>query len=309
MSQRTITQKCWTSGRNVFMVAKKELQSKIENITNLPTLPEVVTRVMAMVNNPACSSAEVAFIVGQDLALSAKILRLANSAFYGMPKSITNIHSAVVILGLNVINTMVLSLSVFDMFPHERKNTLFNRTAFWRHSTSCGLICRFLSKRNKKFVLFDSEEAFCAGLLHDIGKVVMEQYLHDDFHKALKYAKQKQVSLYKAEEAVLGYTHTDVASWLTVSWNLPTALQDALLLHHSPDKKTAHKDVVALCHYADFLCYELKLTIDEEYTSPQLDKQIVDLLEIPESDIDELKLDLGNELEKVNAFCSIAEGE
>ncbi len=286
----------------------KQIKNKIEHITNLPTLPGIVTRVMRIVSDPSSSSGDVAFVVGQDLALSAKILRLANSAFYGVPHTITSIHNAVVILGLKVINTIVLSLTVFDLFPDEKKSPLFDRTAFWRHSTSCGLISRFLCERLKTFVLFDAEEAFCAGLLHDIGKVVMEQYLHDDFHKALKHAKHKRLSLYEAEKEALGYTHTDVAQWLTSSWQLPPVLQAPLMFHHDPQATTDQADIVALCHYADYLCYELKLTIDETYAPPLLAESVIEKLEISQSDIEALKLSLADELEKVNAFCDIAAG-
>jgi HD-like signal output (HDOD) protein len=286
----------------------KQIQDKIERITNLPTLPGIVARVMHIVHDPSSSSNDVAFIVGQDPALSAKMLRLANSAFYGMPHTITSIHNAIVILGFKVISTIVLSLTVFDMFPHEKKSSLFNRTAFWRHCTSCALICRFLTERMRKFVLFDAEEAFCAGLLHDIGKVVMEQYLHEDFHKALKHAKHRKIPLYQAEKETLGYAHTDVAQWLTSGWQLPVQLSLPLIHHHDPQHVKECGDIVALCHYADFLCYELKLTIDEDYTPPLLNAASVELLEIRPEDIEDLKARLSMELERVNIFCEIAAG-
>ena len=222
------------------MPDSKELHNKIERITNLPTLPEIVTRVMHIINEPTTSAQDVAFAVGQDLALSAKMLRLANSAFYGIPRSITSIHNAVVVLGFKVINTMVLGLTVFDLFPYDKRSALFNRTAFWRHCTSCGAISRFLVDQMTMFFPFDAEEAFCAGLLHDIGKVVMEQYLHEDFHKALRHAKSKKIPLYEAEKEILGYAHTDVARWLTTNWELPGNLLSPIIHHHLHQKqKTA----------------------------------------------------------------------
>ena len=289
------------------MVAKAELQSRIEQITNLPTLPAIVTRVMHIVNDPSSSAGDVAFVVGQDMALSAKILRLANSAFYGVPRTITSINNAVVILGLKIINTIVLSLTVFDLFPREKKQSLFNRTAFWRHCTSCALICRFLAEKMRKFVLFDAEEAFCAGLLHDIGKMVMEQYMHEDFHRALKHAKHMKLPLFQAEKETLGFSHTDVAQWLTSGWQLPVQLQLPLVYHHDPAAAPECADIVALCHYADYLCYELKLTIDEQYPAPPLNRQSADLLELSARDIDDLAARLSNELERVNIFCDIAQ--
>jgi HD-like signal output (HDOD) protein len=290
------------------MTSKKDLQSRVEQITNLPTLPAIVSRLMHIVNDPSSSSGDVASIVGQDLALSAKILRLANSAFYGMPRAVTSIHNAVVILGLKVINTIVLSLTVFDMFPNEKRSSQFDRTAFWRHSTSCALICRFLASRMKTFVLFDKEEAFCAGLLHDIGRIVMEQYLHDDFHRALKAAKHKHLPLYIAEVETLGYAHTDVAGWLTAKWDLPPVTRHPMVYHHTPLDTKEHHQMVALCHWADALCYELKLTIGDDYTKPPFIEGATKDLGLTADDIEALKLNLNTELEKVNIFCEIAGG-
>ncbi|MGB7568951.1 MAG: HDOD domain-containing protein [Chitinivibrionales bacterium] len=290
------------------MATSKELHDKIERITNLPTLPEIVTRVMHIIHEPTTSARDVAFAIGQDLALSAKMLRLANSAFYGIPRSITSIHNAVVVLGFKVINTMVLGLTVFDMFPHDKRSALFNRTAFWRHCTSCGAISRFLVEQMTMFFPFDAEEAFCAGLLHDIGKVVMEQYLHEDFHKALRHAKSKKIPLYEAEKEILGYAHTDVSRWLTTNWELPGNLLSPIIHHHLPSKAKNCRDMATLCHYADYLCYELKLTVSEDYVPPFLDQEQVQRLGISEQGLEKVKIRLGDELEKINLFCDIASG-
>jgi HD-like signal output (HDOD) protein len=291
------------------MPVTQELQERIGQITNLPTLPQVATRLMKIVNDPVTSSSDVAFLVGQDLSLSAKVLRLANSAFYGMPRTITNINNAVVILGLRVINTMVLSLTVFDMFPEDKKRTLFNRTAFWRHSLGCGLICKLLASRTRKFVLFDPEEAFCAGLLHDIGKVAMEQYLHDEFRSALLHAVRKAMPLYDAEREVLGYTHTEVADWLTGAWDLPAELHAPLVYHHSPAAVTQCGDAVALCHYADYLCYQNGLSIDEQFVSPILNKKAVESLRLTSADVEYVRMVLPDEMKKLEVFFDIAGGK
>ncbi len=290
------------------MEDNETIKTKIETISNLPTLPEIVVRILKIINDPTTSAQNVAQLVCQDLSLSAKILRLANSAFYGVPRSITGINQAVVLLGLKIIRTIVLSLTVFDMFPGDRHSTLFNRTAFWRHCTSCGLLCRFLAEEISNFSLIDGEEAFCAGLLHDIGKVVMEQYLHDDFHKALQQAKSKKLSMYDAEKKLLGYTHTDVALWLTSGWNLPASIQVPMVFHHTPSGAADCAAMTALCHFADHLCYELKLTIDEDYIGPPLDGAALRLLGISDECIGNVKLRLAQELDKVDLFCAVASG-
>lgn len=289
------------------MPVSEQFRDKIEHFTNLPTLPLVASRLMQIINDPATSASDVAFIVGQDLSLSAKVLRLSNSAFYGIPHSITSIKNAVVILGLKVINTMVLSLTVFDMFPDDKnRSSLFNRKAFWLHSLSCGLIAKYLSSRMRKVVLFDPEEAFCAGLLHDIGKVVMEQYLHEDFHTALDYAVKNAIPIHEAEQHLLGYNHTNVAAWLTGSWGLPAEIRQSLIHHHSPAESIECQDIVTLSHLADWLCYETGMVLDPEYQKPTLDEQSVERLKLAEADIAAIKEALPSELEKTSIFYSAA---
>jgi HD-like signal output (HDOD) protein len=282
------------------------LQKKIEKITNLPTLPEIVPEIMRIINNPGSSSGDVANAISHDPALSTRILRLANSAFYGIPRSIASINNAIVILGFKVVGTIVVSLSVFDMFPSDKKNDLFNRRAFWRHCTGCGLLCRFLAEKISASFPFDAEEAFCAGLLHDIGKVVMEQYMHDDFHKALLFAKKNHLPQYNAEKETLKYTHADVAGWLTSNWDLPLHLQLPMIFHHEPVSAKSCNAMVNLCHIADRLCYDLKLYVDEAYSPPQLDKTAQTRLCLSDDDIEQVKTRLADELDKVDLFCSIA---
>jgi HD-like signal output (HDOD) protein len=288
------------------MEINDQFKDRIQHVANLPTLPQIASRLLRIINDPLTSSNDVAFVIGQDLSLSAKVLRLANSAFYGVPKSITNINSAVVILGLKVLHTIVLGLTVFDMFPENKRTAdLFNRKAFWLHSLSCGLIAKFLASRIRKFILFDPEEAFCAGLLHDIGKVVMEQYLHEDFHQALLTAQKKNISMFEAENETLGYNHTQVAEWLTASWGLPAELQLPLIYHHSPSDAGQFQDIIALCHLSDNLCYELGMN-NEKYIAPKFDIEATQILKLDEKDIDDLKDRFPTEMEKMIVFFDIA---
>lgn len=291
------------------MTINEQLKDRIQHVANLPTLPQVASNLIRIINDPLTSSSDIAFIVGQDIALSSKVLRLANSAFYGIPRTITSINQAIVILGFKVINTMVLSLTVFDMFHENKKDAaLFDRKAFWLHSLSCGLISKSLATRLQKFVMFDPEEAFCAGLLHDIGKVVMEQYIHEDFHKSLELAHKKDLPLHQAEFEVLGFSHTDVTQWLTNSWCLPAQIELPLLHHHKIIADPQYQDIISLCHIADWICYQTGMTIDKRYRSPELDPNSMLYLMLTEEDIDIVKQSLPEEVEKISVFFDIAAG-
>jgi HD-like signal output (HDOD) protein len=142
-------------------------------------------------------------------------------------------------------------------------------------------------------------------LLHDIGKVVMEQYLHEDFHRALKFAQDNNIPTIDAENQVLKYNHAEVAEWLTNSWGLPIDLQLPLIFHHTPLLSAQCQDIIALCHYSDWLCYDINPT-NEKYCTPELQLDAKELLKLEDKDIEDLKERLPKEMEKMIIFFDIA---
>lgn len=263
---------------------------------------------MKIIHNPSTSAPDVARIIVQDPSLAAKVVRLANSAFYGMPRSITSISNAVVILGLHVINTLVLSLTVFDLFPQDKENTMFNRQAFWHHSLGCALLAKLLAIKAQHRVMIDGEEAFCAGLLHDIGKIVMEQYLHEEFRDALALATRKHLTAHAAEQEAIGATHTEVAGWLTEEWDLPPVLQLPMRFHHSPAETENEQEAVYLIHLADRLCYDNGLALDETTSVPDCEPGIIAHFGLSAEDLAEVAATLPDELQKMETFFEMATG-
>ncbi|MDR3012656.1 MAG: HDOD domain-containing protein [Chitinispirillales bacterium] len=285
----------------------EELQDRIKTIANLPTLPDIASRLMRIVNSPTASADMVAAVVSQDVSLSAKVLRLANSAFYGVPRSINTLNNAVIILGFKIIQTMVLSLTVFDMFIDNSENgkgAAFDRDEFWRHSLRCGVVSRLLAHKRKRSLAIDPEEAFCAGLLHDIGKVVMEQYLNTDLRRALRYASDNNLSCFEAEKEALGYTHCDVASWLTGSWSLPSEIEQPLVCHHEPDEATISADSVMICHIADILS---KIKDGDEAAKTEAVEKLegkAKLLGLTKHNLIEIIEEIPAEMERASMFIS-----
>jgi HD-like signal output (HDOD) protein len=280
-----------------------ELEERFKHLTNLPTLPEIASRLMTMVNDPLVSTSDVAAIIAQDPSLSSRVLRLSNSAFYGMPGKINTIHHAVVLLGFKIITTIILSLTVFDMFPeHRRSRRLFDRKAFGLHSLCCGLIARRLARNVKKRFLFDPEELFCAGLLHDIGKIVLEQYLHEEFHTALTIARDRKIPPYRAEMECLGFSHAEVAEWLTAGWGLPAQIAKALAMHHEPEPADRLIDSAGICHVADWLCYVMGIVIDVAYQAPDCDTSIIEGLGCTPEFLEEIRNKTRQELESSSLF-------
>lgn len=282
----------------------EELQDRIKIIANLPTLPHIASRLMRIVNSPTTSADTIAALVSQDISLAAKVLRLANSAFYGVPRSINTLNNAVIILGFKVIQTLVLSLTVFDMFTSDDdKDPVFDRNEFWRHSLKCGVISRLLAyKRKRSLLALDPEEAFCAGLLHDVGKVVMEQYLNHDLHRALRHAMVRNISDFEAERRVLGYTHCDVASWLIGTWSLPDEIEQSMVCHHEPEDATVRADAVMICHIADIMSKVDETDADARAKLVNKISSKAKAVGLSKNDLEEVLEEIPTEMDKASMF-------
>ena len=182
-----------------------------ESIIGLPTLPTVVSKMIELVDSPRTSAASLARLISTDQALTAKILKLANSAYYGFPREISTVNMAIVILGFNTVKDMGLSLSVFDVFKNTESTDSFDISRFWEHSVACGVAARMLARSYRSRY---AGEAFVAGLLHDIGKVILNQYFHTEFLEIMNLTAHHALTLEEAEDKVIGTRHTQVGAWL-----------------------------------------------------------------------------------------------
>ncbi len=212
---------------------EEKLRRRLSSITNLPTPPVVFNQITKIINNPKTSVNEIAAIMSEDAAMSAKVLRLSNSAFYGARSEITGIKQAVLVLGLEAIKSLVLSSSVFDMFKSHKLDAEYQES-YWRHSLATALAGRIVAKYTRQARGIDPEVAFSAGLLHDIGKLISCCFLQDEHKQIAAYKLDHRVSDYQAEMAVVGHAHTTVGRMLATSWRLPAPIQRAIEFHHYP---------------------------------------------------------------------------
>jgi HD-like signal output (HDOD) protein len=282
-----------------------ELQDKIGKLTNLPTLPSVASYLLQAVNDPDTSAGDIGRVVAQDASLSAKIIRLANSAYYGIPRSITNVNNAVVILGFKVINVVVLSLTVFDMFPRNGRRPAFDRRQFWRHCLTSGVLSRLLAQKAAPPGI-NAEDAFCAGILHDIGKIVMEQYLHGDLQRCLSLSADAGVSFIAAEQELLHFTHADVAEWLIDGWDLPDSLHFPIISHHDPLRAEACREYACLCHCGDVCSYDAGLDTDgAPQPAPSLIPEAAAAIGVTPDHFDQALAEAPAALESMSAFTDM----
>lgn len=227
----------------------ERLKHLVGRIENVPTLPTVVARILAATQDPDTSAEDVNRIILSDQALTAKVLKLVNSAFYGFPRRVGTVTEAIVILGFGTIRNLAITASVFKVFGRQGTGR-FDRAAFWRHCLGVGVVSRALAG---KMGIANREDVFVAGLLHDLGKVILDQHWHEAFVEALARVESESCTLYQAEQEVLGVSHAEVGMWLAERWNMPEFLSLAMGLHHRPGDAPEPFPVVSLVHVADVL--------------------------------------------------------
>ena len=278
------------------------LQKLLPKIGNLPTLPQVVERVMTLVEDPDTTSAQLASVIATDQALMTKVLKVVNSAYYGMPRRIATLRQATVILGFNTVKNLVLSASIFDSFGSGSGDVEFDRVKFWEHSIGVGTAAKVLAQRIR---LGQPEELFVAGLVHDIGKVVIDDHLHEDFVRILQVVRDKKCRILDAEQEVLGVGHPHVGQLVAEKWNLPGILTESIAYHHTPQMALNHKKYVAIVHLADAIARLENLGNGGDSQTPVIDPESWKMLGIPETELGELILRIEEEFKKASVFLSL----
>ncbi len=217
-----------------------KVKRKLESLKDLPTIPTVMSQVLTALDNPDVSAASLAKIIENDQSLTAKVLKVANSPFYGFARKISTIDLAVVVMGINTIKEIILSLIIQKFFSKIQKST-FDVNAFWQYSVFCGTASRVLAR---KLGYRLAGEAFVTGLMHDIGVLVLVESFSSDFIKIRALQDQKGLSMPEAEMLVLDTTHAEIGAWIAEKWNLPDRLCVALSHHHTYFMDILHEKVI-----------------------------------------------------------------
>jgi putative nucleotidyltransferase with HDIG domain len=222
----------------------------LERIEHLPTLPEVITRILSMVEDADSSIQRISEVVGQDQSLVASILRMVNSPYYGLRHRVVSIQHAVVVLGLRSVRNIALSSVLVKTFGESSRDLRFQRHLLWRHTVACAVAARYLAQR---VGCADPEEAFLAGLLHDIGLVVYDQHFHEEFRRVVDLVLARGQGLCTAEREILGHDHGEAGAILARRWSFPPAVVDAIACHHRPDAAGTDPLLASLVHLGDHL--------------------------------------------------------
>lgn len=228
----------------------------INSTMELPTMPEVLLRLNDVIANPDASAADVAKVVAADPAVATNILRIVNSAYYGLQVRVSSVSLAISVMGFNMTKKVALKAAVFSAFGKKREKIQhFDPVVFWRHAVYAGVAARILATASDRFRDMHPEDAYIAGLLHDIGKIILMDKIAPRYLAMLRKAVQQGRVETDVETEDFGFTHADAGSVLAIKWSLPEDLAIAIRYHHCPQKDPFHRSLSSLIHVADHLAW------------------------------------------------------
>jgi putative nucleotidyltransferase with HDIG domain len=288
-------------------MSKVNLDLVLAKLDHLPTLPTVAHKVGELVNDPDSSSRDIAEVMKQDQALSARVLALVNSAYYGVPGGVTDVRRAISYLGFNTVYQLVLTISIFDTLP-KVEGSEFSVQELWKHSLGCAIASESVARRlgHKS-----PEDLFTAGLLHDIGKVVLAAFFTDALEEVVRGATKDGVTFSEKEREMRLPGHDDIGRRLAERWRLPAALSAGIGYHHAlngssritlPKHLHSVADMVAL---GDTLCRRSGIGNAGDPVVPAPDRDLLERLNLTELTLGKLEDDIPRTIERSKTFLEL----
>jgi len=230
---------------------KQYVQQAIKKVTSIATLPEITSRIITTVEDPKSTAAALHKIVSHDPALVTRILKVVNSAFYGLPGQIGSIERGIVLLGLNAVKNIAVAASLGQLFRGVKLCEGYTAKDLWTHCVTVGIVARSLSKQT---ALPLADEAFLAGMIHDIGLLVSLQTSPEQLKQVCELAKTDERPFCDIERDIIGVDHQQLGAGLAEAWKFPRSCQLVAGYHHNPAQLSSDRTLVALVHVADTLC-------------------------------------------------------
>ncbi len=270
---------------------RSDLKKVIMDTKTLPTLPNVIHKLNSLSDNDKSSVQEMAKIVSSDQVLSARILRLANSPSYGFYR-VSTISNAMILLGVNVVKSLALSSSIFAIMEKDS-------VGLWEHSLAVGVAANLIAR---KLSLPECEEIATAGLLHDIGKVIISLKCPEAEKDIVKLASERHLYTMEAERETIDTDHAEVGGWLSKSWFLPDKLSEPIAFHHDVATSVNHRIKTAVVHMADILICASGFGSSGDRFVPPIQKIAWDTLKLNEQLLAELVEEIEDKLVEVQNF-------
>jgi len=283
-----------------------DLEQQISNhIKTMPSLPTSVSKVLEICNNPHTSPADLNQVISLDPVLVGRVLKLINSAYYGLGQPVTSLARAIIMLGINTVKNLALSTAVIEHLSSKSKSPGLDMEGFWRHSLCVGVSAKLLAKKRgieTKFI----EEYFTAGLLHDIGKIPLNAVLSKNYLLTVSAADRERESLFRAEEKTLGINHCAAGALIRAAWKLDGAVGTVIVQHHDYNGYSGDfKDVLLSVVIANWFASHSGIGFSGDCHSEKPEPQIWEALNVSLELFDEIEKIVTSEIEKAEIFLRI----
>jgi putative nucleotidyltransferase with HDIG domain len=277
-----------------------ELQKAMNRVTEINSLPEITTRIVEVVEDPKSTAQHMHDIVKNDPALAAKILKVVNSAFYGLPSQISSLDRAIVMLGLTAVKNIALAASLSRLFRPGQISERFAARDLWEHCIAVGVCARLLAQSGGQ-----SEEAFVAGLVHDMGLLVEYQLFPEQLKEVADGCMAQPQDFCAAEKEIVGADHQMFGAALASKWKFPPGLRYAIAFHHNPERlKAEFRRLVGIIRIADVICCQNEIGFFLTAQGQDVTDEMLQLAGITEQQVAEMLEVLPERIEETKAIFS-----
>lgn len=282
---------------------KDELRTTIySKIEELPTLPSALPRVIHRMENERVNASQVADIIAGDPALTSKLLKAANSAYYGFPQKIDTLERAIALLGFNMVRSLALSIGIMHSLPSAPPSSHFSEEGLWTHSLAVAGAMERLGRKARPGEARD--HLFVVGLLHDIGKVVLIEFFRESFLQALEETQRPETALlHEAERGLFGFDHGEIGAMLLTRWKIPPVITGPIGVHHRRNFPEGVDEAdVALLRISDALCRNIDLGEGGNLTPIDVPGEDMKVLGVGEKELEDVKEHLEGSREAIEGF-------
>ena len=275
-------------------MVKITLIQLINKVKEMPPLPQSITQILEITKDTSSSAQDLAKVFERDPTLTVNILKLANSPVYGFSSKISTITHAIVCLGLETVKSIALTSSTHEMLNKEIPAYCLEEGMLWQHSISSATCARIIAQR---IGYKDNEEAYIAGLLLDIGKIVLSHFAEGQFEQVAEKANDDNIPFNIAEQKILGFGHPQVGGRVIKKWNLPSSLVEAVQYHHEPNKAEINKTLTYIVHLADAISCMLGVGLGSDGLMYEFEENTLDVLGINKEDVESIMSELADKIQ------------
>ena len=273
-----------------------DIDAILEAIDKLPPFPAVVTQALAVIDDPESSAVDVVKVVQYDQAITANVLKVCNSAYFGLPRKVGSLREAVVLLGGKQLKEIILTGTVVKFYSSVMEGYALSKKELWKHAVSTAIISTIISEKVK-----EAEKAlvFTAGLLHDVGKTILSSVVEEYFEQMFALVAEDGLSFTEAEEEILGIDHAEVGARMGRMWGFPEEIVQAIKYHHAPQKARQDDAVTHTVHLANIICLMMGIGVGRQGLAIKGRKEVLEQHGLKNEDVQIIMASFYEEYRKV----------